>query len=82
MSAKVYFGQPKRLAMPKHHSREIDRGMAGAMMQQIGRSEGKTRKCYVYRVIITRQGRGSEATEAVFCLQAKKPLHSGSYEHA
>ena len=29
-----------------------------------------------------RQGRGSEATEAVFCLQAKKPpLHSGSYEH-
>ena len=32
--------------------------------------------------IIMRQGRGSEATEAVFCLQAKKPpLHSGSYEH-
>ena len=30
--------------------------------------------------IIMRQGRGSEATEAVFCLQAKKPLHSGSYE--
>ena len=28
-----------------------------------------------------RQGRGSEATEAVLCLQAKKPLHSGSYEH-
>ena len=28
-----------------------------------------------------RQGRGGEATEAVFCLQAKKPLHSGSYEH-
>ena len=28
-----------------------------------------------------RQGRWSEATEAVFCLQAKKPLHSGSYEH-
>ena len=27
------------------------------------------------------QGRESEATEAVFCLQAKKPLHSGSYEH-
>ena len=24
-----------------------------------------------------RQGRGSEATEAVFCLQAKKPLHTG-----
>ena len=31
--------------------------------------------------IIMRQGRGSEATEAVFCLQAKKLLHSGSYEH-
>ena len=30
--------------------------------------------------IIMRQGRGSEATEAVFCLQAKKPLPSGSYE--
>ena len=30
---------------------------------------------------IMRQGRGSEATEAVFCLQTKKPLHSGSYEH-
>ena len=28
-----------------------------------------------------RRGRGSEATKAVFCLQAKKPLHSGSYEH-
>ena len=28
-----------------------------------------------------RQGRGSEAIEAVFCLQAKKPLHRGSYEH-
>ena len=27
-----------------------------------------------------RQGRGSEATEAVFCLQAKKTLPSGSYE--
>ena len=25
--------------------------------------------------------RGSEATETVCCLQAKKPLHSGSYEH-
>ena len=24
-----------------------------------------------------RQGRGSEATEAIFCLQAKKPLHTG-----
>ena len=24
-----------------------------------------------------KQGRGSEATEAVFCLQAKKPLHTG-----
>ena len=31
-------------------------------------------------VFIMRQGRGSEATEAVFCLQAKKPLPSGSYE--
>ena len=32
-----------------------------------------------------RQGRESEATEDVFCLQAKKqakkPLHRGSYEH-
>ena len=28
-----------------------------------------------------RKGRDSEATEAVFCLQAKKPLPSGSYEH-
>ena len=27
-----------------------------------------------------RQGRGGKATEAVFCLQAKKPLPSGSYE--
>ena len=38
----------------------------------------------VYRVsvnVIIRQGRGSEATEPVFCLQAKKPLHSGSDEH-
>ena len=24
-----------------------------------------------------RQRRGSEATEAVYCLQAKKPLHTG-----
>ena len=31
--------------------------------------------------IIMRQGRGSEATEAVFCLEAKKTLHSGPYEH-
>ena len=31
--------------------------------------------------MIMRQGRESEATEAVFGLQAKKPLHSGSYEH-
>ena len=23
----------------------------------------------------------SEATEAIFCLSAKKPLHNGSYEH-
>ena len=43
--------------------------------------------CYTYGSFfiffkkIMRQGRGSEATEAVFCLQAKKPLHSGSYEH-
>ena len=28
-----------------------------------------------------RQRRGSEATEAVFFLQAKKPLHDRSYEH-
>ena len=28
-----------------------------------------------------RHDRGSEATEAIFCLHAKKPLHSGSYEH-
>ena len=33
------------------------------------------------KIVLMRQGRGSEATEAVFCLQAKKPLHSGSYEH-
>ena len=32
-------------------------------------------------LFITRQGRGSDATESVFRLQAKKPLHSGSYEH-
>ena len=32
-------------------------------------------------IMIMRQGRGSEASEAIFCLQAKKPLHSGSYEH-
>ena len=38
-------------------------------------------------ILVMRQGRWSEATEilfcneAVFCLQAKKPLHSGSYEH-
>ena len=30
--------------------------------------------------MIMRQGRGSEATEDVFCLQAKKPLPSRSYE--
>ena len=30
--------------------------------------------------VIMRQGRGSEATEAIFCLQERKPLHSGSYE--
>ena len=28
-------------------------------------------------MFIMRQGRGSEATEAVFCLSAKKPLHTG-----
>ena len=28
-----------------------------------------------------RQGRVSEATEAIFCLWAKKPLHNGSYDH-
>ena len=27
-----------------------------------------------------REGRGSEATEAAFCLEAKKPLPRGSYE--
>ena len=32
--------------------------------------------------VIMKQGRESEATEVVFCLQAKKLLHSGSYEHA
>ena len=32
--------------------------------------------------IIMRQGRESEAIEAVFCIQAKTTLHSGSYEHA
>ena len=31
--------------------------------------------------LVMRQGRGGEATEPVFCLQAKKPLHRGSYEH-
>ena len=31
--------------------------------------------------LIMRQGRGSEATETVFCLQAEKPLHNLSYEH-
>ena len=34
-----------------------------------------------YAVVVMRQGRGNEATEVVFCLQAKRPLHSGSYEH-
>ena len=38
------------------------------------------RLCVPVACIIMRQGRGSEATEAVFCLQAKKPLPSGSYE--
>ena len=28
-------------------------------------------------LLVMRQGRGSEATEAVFCLYAKKPLHTG-----
>ena len=32
-------------------------------------------------VFIMTQGRESEATEAVFCLLAKRPLHSGSYEY-
>ena len=36
---------------------------------------------FVYLCDSTSQGRGSEATEAVFCLQAKKPLRSGSYGH-
>ena len=34
----------------------------------------------MYPSFIMRQGRGIEATEAVFCLQAKKPLPSGSFE--
>ena len=37
---------------------------------------------HYHQLLVMRQGRGSEATEAVFCLQAKKTLHSGSYEHA
>ena len=28
-------------------------------------------------LLVMRQGRGSQATEDVFCLQAKKPLHTG-----
>ena len=40
--------------------------------RQTGQNQARTGKS---------QGRGSEATETVFCLQAKKPLHSGSYEH-
>ena len=32
-------------------------------------------------VVLIRQGRGSEATEDIFCLQAKKTLPRGSYEH-
>ena len=40
-----------------------------------------TRVFLFWVLVIMKQGRGSEATEAVFCLQAKKPLHSGSYEH-
>ena len=32
------------------------------------------------QLFIMKQGRGSEATEAVICLQAKNPLPSGSYE--
>ena len=35
---------------------------------------------FVYLCDSTSQGQGSEVTEAVFCLQAKKSLHSGSYE--
>ena len=31
--------------------------------------------------VIMSQGRGREATEAVVCLRARKPLHNGSYEH-
>ena len=34
------------------------------------------------RMVIMRQGRGSEATEAVFCLQAKKPLHHEARERS
>ena len=34
-----------------------------------------------HTAVVMRQRRGSEATEAFFCLQAKKPFHSGSYEH-
>ena len=44
--------------------------------RQPGQNQGRTGKS---------QGRRSEATESIFesifCLQAKKPLHSGSYEH-
>ena len=36
---------------------------------------------HMYDIIIMRQGRESEATKAIFCLQARKTLHSGSYEH-
>ena len=43
-----------------------------------GGLEGNTERNDVF---IMRQGRGNEATEAVFCLKAKKPLHSGSYDH-
>ena len=33
-----------------------------------------------HQLLVMRQGRGSEATEAVFSLQSKKPLHNGSHE--
>ena len=32
---------------------------------------------WVSRWVVTKQGRESETTEAFFCIQAKKPLHTG-----
>ena len=36
---------------------------------------------HYHQLLVMRQGRWSEATKALFCLQAKRPLPSGSYEH-